>query len=96
MRSETHAAAALTVKVERFALGAAMLVHGAITLLVLASPASFGNAAYYCVAVLGLAYCNAMHWHREGQLRALKGPGAAGMGMGAAGRGQSVVPVKRD
>ena len=39
---------------------------------VLASPRAFGNATFYCTALLGLVYCNAMHWHRARQLRQLQ------------------------
>ena len=55
---------ALATTAERATLMATILVHGLITLLVLASPASFGNAAFYCLALAGLTYCNSIHWQR--------------------------------
>ncbi|KAG1678524.1 hypothetical protein FOA52_014558 [Chlamydomonas sp. UWO 241] len=58
----------LTTNAELLMLAVTMSVHGAITVLVLAYPAAFGNVAYYCVALLGMTYCNGTHWFRARQL----------------------------
>ena len=64
----TSKAMVRTVRAEKALLCFTLVVHTLIALLVSLSPSSFGNAAYYLIALSGLVYCNAVHWARAHDL----------------------------
>lgn len=52
-------------RLEQASLVACRIVpHAVVTLLVLVNPRAFGGMAYYLMALLGMAYCNFMNWHK--------------------------------
>ena len=57
-----------TARTEKALLCFTLVVHTLIALLVSMSPSSFGNAAYYLIALSGLVYCNVTHWARAHDL----------------------------